>query len=99
LTNIQQQLFHQIDYRSWDNISVEISAITKIGALQAGGFDLESLTKDRESQIENDLSTAAANRYGFYVTGGNSVEWPLVADGYSSFGLLGVLIYNIIFII
>jgi hypothetical protein len=90
---------NKIDYRSWDNISVEISAITKIGALQAGGFDLESLTKARESQIENDLSTAAANRYGFYVTGGNSVEWPLVADGYSRFGLLGVLIYNIIFII
>lgn len=89
----------KIAYRGWENLHVEVSSIFTIAALQGGGFDLSTLSSARSKQVEKGLSTAAANRYGFHVNEGHSVEWPILADGYSRFGMLGATIYVIIYIL
>jgi hypothetical protein len=75
-----------IPYVGFANISDEVSAIFTIEGL-SGGTDLENITQARVNQIEKGLGSGMANRYGFMVNEGNSVEWGLLADAWSKGGL------------
>jgi hypothetical protein len=75
-----------IPYVGFANISNEVDAIFTIEGL-SGGTDLENITQARVNQIEKGLGSGMANRYGFMVNEGNSVEWGLLADAWSKGGL------------
>lgn len=56
---------------------------------------------ETNKQFRSDLGygTGVATRYGFTVNDKTSVEWPILADGYTRFGYLGIALYSFLFAI
>ena len=79
-----------IPYRGWESFNDEISSIVSLKG-ESG--------RDQNRLERGDLGygTGVATRYGFHVNEFTSVEWPIIADSFSRFGYVGLLIYSFAF--
>lgn len=79
-----------IPYRGTEAMGDEFFSIFKLGG--AGGNESSLSARD---QLK--YGTGVANNYGFRVNEYTSVEWPVFADGYSRFGIVGLWVYSFLF--
>lgn len=77
----------KVEYRYFGSVPTELLSILDISLISG-----KSPEEKRKLDIKNKLGTAAANDYGFRVTEANSVEFGILADGWSRMGPSGLFI-------
>jgi hypothetical protein len=77
----------KVDYRGLDNLQNEAARFVDIGFISG---------TTREELFAKGLATAPATRYGFRVTTSTSVEFGVLADGWSRAGPWGALLYSVL---
>jgi hypothetical protein len=76
-----------VSYRGYDGLSEEAMLSAQIANIS--GLSVEDL-------LQAGLFAGPANRYGFTVNKNTSVEWGVLADGWSRGGLMGAFLFGFI---